>query len=66
MQGQTIPGFIAEEIEEIYPAALIRKNDTNEPESWDERRIIPGMLALIQEQKKKIDELERRILALEN
>ena len=65
LQGLTIPGFIAEEVAEIYPAALIHNIETNEPESWDERRIIPGMLELIQEQKKKIDELERRLAALE-
>ena len=64
MRGQTLPGFIAEEVAEIYPAAVIR-NQSGEVESWDERRIIPGMLALIQEQKQQIDNLQARIDRLE-
>ena len=58
MRGQTIPGIIAEDVEEIYPAATIHNLDTGEIESWDERRIIPGMLALIQEQDERIKKLE--------
>lgn len=65
MKGQTLPGFIAEEVAEIYPSAVIHHPKTGEIESWDERRIIPGMLALIQEQKKEIDELKDRIEKLE-
>lgn len=64
MRGKTLPGFIAEEVEEIYPAATIHDTEGN-IESWDERRIIPGMLALIQEQAKKIEKLEKRIEKLE-
>lgn len=64
MRGQTIPGFIAEEVDEIYPAATIHNAD-GEIESWDERRIIPPMLSLIQEQKKRIEELENRVDKLE-
>lgn len=64
MKGQTLPGFIAEDVEEIYPSAVIHDDD-GKPESWDERRIIPGMLALIQEQQKKIDELAARLTRLE-
>lgn len=65
MKGKTIPGFIAEDVEEIYPSAVIHDPDTGEVESWDERRIIPGMLALIQEQQKRIDDLEARLARLE-
>jgi phage minor structural protein len=65
MRGKTIPGFIAEDVEEIYPAATIHDPETGEVESWDERRIIPGMLALIQEQQKRIDDLEARLARLE-
>lgn len=64
MAGQTIPGFIAEDVAEIYPSAVIHDADGN-IESWDERRIIPGMLALIQEQEKKIESLEARVEKLE-
>lgn len=64
LYGQTIAGFIAEEVDEIYPSAVIR-NEDDSPESWDERRIIPPMLALIKEQKKRIDDLEKRVKNLE-
>ena len=57
MAGQKLPGFIAEEVAEIYPAAVIRDND-GRVESWDERRILPGVLALVQDQRKEIDELK--------
>jgi hypothetical protein len=60
MDGQTIPGFIAEDVARVYPSAVIRDPDGN-VESWDERRIIPGMLALIQEQQKRIEKLEKMI-----
>lgn len=65
MEGQTLPGFIAEEVAAVYPSAVIRGKD-GKIESWDERRILPGMLALVQEQKKKIDSLEARIEKLES
>jgi len=72
LEGKTIPMFIAEEVEEIYPSAVIRDAEKQEIESWDERRIIPPMLKLIQDQKSQIDtqqakinELEERLAALE-
>ena len=61
MAGKTLPMFIAEEVDEIYPAATIHDNETGEIESWDERRIIPGMLALIQEQDKNLKKQEEEI-----
>lgn len=64
MRDKTIPGFVAEEVAEIYPAAVIYNKD-GAIESWDERRIIPGMLALIQEQKKQIYDLQARVDRLE-
>ena len=64
MDGQTIPGFIAEDVAEIYPSAVIHDGDGN-IESWDERRIIPGMLALIQEQHDEIEDLKARLARLE-
>lgn len=63
MEGQIIPGIIAEDVEKIYPSATIHKD--GQVESWDERRIIPGMLALIQEQNKRIQELENKLAKLE-
>ncbi len=66
MKDQLLPGFIAEEVAEIYPSAVIHNTETGEIESWDERRIIPGMLALIQEQHEKIEEQTEQIKSLEN
>lgn len=60
MKGKTIPGIIAEDVEETYPSAVIHGED-GEVESWDERRIIPGMLALIQEQEGRIKKLEEAL-----
>lgn len=65
MRGKTIIGFIAEDVEEVYPDAVIYDED-DQVQSWDERRLLPPMLALIQEQKKTIDSLEARIEKLEN
>lgn len=66
MYGKTIPGLIAEEVAEVYPAAVIHHPDhPDDIESWDERRLIPPMLKLIQEQHEKIEELEARIERLE-
>lgn len=64
MKGKTITGLIAEDVAEIYPSAAIYGDD-GQIESWDERRILPAMLKLIQEQKAKIDELETRLARLE-
>ena len=64
MKGKTIPGIIAEDVEEIYPAAAIHDTE-GRVESWDERRLIPGMLALIQEQDAKIKQLEARLAKIE-
>ena len=55
-----IPGFIAEEVAEIYPIACEYTGD-NKPESWNIKFIIPAMLKLIQDQKKEIDALKEQI-----
>lgn len=60
MKGQMITGFIAEDVAEIYPSAVIHDGDGN-IESWDERRIIPAMLKLIQEQHEELETLKQAI-----
>lgn len=55
-----VAGFVAEEMREIYPTAVDMEN--GRPETWNPRYIIPPMLALIQEQNKRITELEKRVL----
>ncbi len=55
-------GFIAEQVNEVYPIAADR--ETGEPRNWEMRYIIPPMLALIQEQHKEIEELKKKVEAL--
>ena len=56
-------GFIAEQVNDVYPIAADR--ETGEPRNWEMRYLIPPMLALIQQHKNKLDELESRLEALE-
>ena len=53
--GVLVPGFIAEEMDAIYPAAA---DYTEGVETWNDRMIIPAMLALIQDQDARIKALE--------
>jgi len=61
--GVMMPGFIAEEVELVYPSA-VDYNDEGLPERWNTNIIVPGMLALIQEQSKQIEILSSRLDAL--
>ena len=54
--GVLVPGLIAEEVAQYYPAAADSANGVIE--NWNERFIIPGLLALIQDQEKRIKQLE--------
>ena len=58
-------GFIAEEMNNVYPIAC-EYNENGEPENWNERYVIPPMLALIQEQHEEIESLKQENLALQN
>lgn len=60
-----VPGFIAEEIYEIYPIA-VDLDDEGLPQDWNDRYIIPPMLALIQEQHKEIEQLKKEVAQLKN
>lgn len=53
---QIMPGFIAEEVEQFYPLAA--DYEGNVVESWNERMIVPGLLALVQDLYKRIEILE--------
>ena len=54
-------GFIAEDVDKIYPVACDYDERTNEIINWKERDIIPPMLYLIQEQKKEIENLKSEL-----
>ena len=53
-----------EDLVEKYPIA-VDIDEEDKPFQWNEQYLIPPMLALIQKQKKKLDELESRIEVLE-
>jgi hypothetical protein len=55
--GMVVPGLIAEEVAEHYPIAADRGND-GLVENWNERFVIPGMLALIQDLHGRVVTLE--------
>jgi hypothetical protein len=55
--GMVVPGLIAEEVAEHYPIAADRGND-GLVENWNERFVIPGMLALIQDLHARVESLE--------
>lgn len=63
MRDVDMLGFIAEDVNEVYPSAVIHDKDGN-IESWDERRLLPAMLSLIQKQKKEIDTLKEEVKAM--
>lgn len=53
-----IPGFIAEDVAEIYPIAADYEDD-GKVNDWNFRMIIPPMLALIQNNNKEIELLKQ-------
>jgi hypothetical protein len=55
--GMLVPGLIAEEVAEHYSIAADRGDD-GLVENWNERFVIPGMLALIQDLNTRIKTLE--------
>ena len=50
--------FIAEQVNEVYPIAA--DCETGSPRNWEMRYLIPPMLALIQQQKKEIEQLKNK------
>jgi hypothetical protein len=54
--GLMLPGFIAEEVAEIYPIAADKVDGVIE--SWNDRFVVPGMLALIQDLHARVTTLE--------
>jgi hypothetical protein len=60
-----MPMFIIEEMNEIYPIAITKPMDDVKSWSWEPAYLIPPMLKLVQDQKKQIDELEKRLQKLE-
>ena len=62
--GKERYGLIAEDVAEFIPEAVFDDEDGN-IENYDDRKILNAMLFLIQEQKRQIDSLEKRVEKLE-
>lgn len=62
--GKDVIGFIAEDVDELYPIAV--RHEDGKAEMWESNYIIPAMMKLIQNQKKEIDELRARLDRLES
>ena len=58
-------GFIAQEMQEIVPEAVVGEHDGEEMMSMDYGRITPVLVAALQDAHKKIAELEARLNLLE-
>ena len=58
--GKVVPGFISEEVAEQMPIAVDHDNEGN-AEMWNANILIPCMLKLIQDQEKRIAELEAKL-----
>ena len=63
--GKRMIGFIAEDVDKIYPKACQYDAD-GKPEMWNSQIMIPAMLKLIQEQNERIKMLEEKIANFEN
>jgi len=60
--GKLMPGFIAEEVFDIYPlAADIEDGKSDVVESWNERMMLPPMLSLIQDLYRQLEEIRNSI-----
>lgn len=64
-QGKKVIGLIAEDVAEHYPIAASYDQE-GRVENWQERYIVPAMLALLQEQHREIGALKKRLEKLEN
>ncbi len=63
--GMDLPGFIAEELEEVYPIAVDRDSDGT-PQRWNSDFLIPGLLKIVQLQNDSIVSIKARLDALES
>lgn len=63
LNGKAIPGFYAEDVEEVFPEG-VQYNADGEPEDWNYRTMIPAMMKIIQKQSEDIKELKKEISEL--
>ncbi len=62
--GTYYPMFIAEEVHNHFPLAADHKN--GKPENWNHRILIPCMMKMLQDQKKRNDEQDKTISELKD
>lgn len=62
--NKTLPGLMAEDVDDIYPVASYDNKD-GLVENWMDRSVLVGTLALVQKLYARVDELEARIQQLE-
>ncbi len=60
--GTDVIGFIAEDVDELYPIAV--RHEDGQAEMWESNYIIPAMMKLIQNQKHELDELKATVTDL--
>ena len=53
-------GFIAEEVEEVFPAAA-EYNENGEVEMWNIKVLFPALLKVVQEQQQEIEALKEKL-----
>jgi hypothetical protein len=56
--GVLVPGFIVEELAEHYPVAVDLNPQDRSPRVWNPHYLLPALLALIQDQHRRITALE--------
>ena len=66
VDGTSSEGFIAHEVQEIFPDAVGGEKDGEEMQSMDYGKITPLLVKAIQEQQALIESLTARITTLEN
>ena len=63
--GETVHGFIAQEMQHIVPEAVSGDPDSDEMMSMDYGRITPVIVAALKDALNEIEELKTRIKILE-
>lgn len=58
--GKRMIGFIAEDVDKIYPKAC-QYDEDGKPEMWNSKILIPAMLDLIQKQHEEIEKIKEKL-----
>lgn len=58
--GKDLIGIMAEDVAEHYPIACV-KGENGEAEAWSQEPVVVGLMYLVQEQKKKIEDLKEDV-----